>query len=992
MSKYPPLFCIGLLLLGICSPVSILYAQDAGSKAGGLWKDAQTAFGSGNYTQAAGTLESIIKLSGSSTVWTDHTVVPPAPPNRQWLEPVFFMLGAAYFDAKDWPNAIGEFNRYRQLFPQSPHLTQVIFSLAQADLWGGHPEDAIPLFTSLLPPPDYHVKAFMFLVEANFRAGKPDVAIALMEKEKTQPNLNPIFVYKMNIRLLPLYIQAEKSDKALAVLQEMDEGIGHVADVPLFNGMAERLGDLFLNKNDIASALACYRRVRDNDQIIALQKQQIENLQHQRELNLAKIQTNPLYSESLQRENKDIDLEVAKDQEILTKYQTLPPVLPPLFLRIARAYSAGGMLWESGVVYRELLRRYPRAPESEAALYGSIIVFDQLKRFDRAQNLCQAYLIQYSKGKYADTVGFLRGALAYDTQDYDKATEYFQDCLTNQPNNPRREQIEITLGDIQLQTGKFDEAIACYQKYEKEYPHGQLLEKAEYHSALGLLFGGKADDATSAINAYLQKYPQGAYVADGEYRLDVIKFADKQYDQVLADCVVWRQKHANAAPLAEVLSLMGDCYESEDRHEEAVKAYISSYKVAQTTEVLNYSIEAATKILQKQAKWADIAAMYQEFIKNNPEHPTVLTAIFWIGRADVKLGKVEEGKQFMADTAKKYLNDPSREAVDEIITQLAQLYAHKHLAPPAPRAPPVPTTVPAGAPGLDASTNAVAVAVPSTAPSVPSVPESSVPLPEPDPARDLIDILTVPDLDAKLTARARLGFAKAELARIQRKPDIEAQILLEIAKDFKPVDLSPILLGQVGDCLVQNGQPDQAVPFYNQLMDEYDKSPLVDYAYNGLAQIAFAQKDYKKADRYFSKALDKGLAASKLKEITLGEGLTLLALNRPLDAKPLFEQVASTRAWRGEATALSVFSLGEIQMDQGKFAEANAFYQRVFVAYQKYPAIQARAYLKSGEAFEKLGKTPEAINTYSEMLNNPNLSSFPEASEAKQRLQQLAQK
>ena len=76
----------------------------------------------------------------------------------------------------------------------------------------------------------------------------------------------------------------------------------------------------------------------------------------------------------------------------------------------------------------------------------------------------------------------------------------------------------------------------------------------------------------------------------------------------------------------------------------------------------------------------------------------------------------------------------------------------------------------------------------------------------------------------------------------------------------------------------------------------------------------------------------------------------------------------------------------------GKFPEANAFYQRVFVAYQKYPAIQAKAYLRSGEAFEKLGKTPEAINTYTEMLNNPNLSSFPETSEAKQRLQQLAQK
>jgi TolA-binding protein len=974
-------------------PSSLLKAQDAGSKAGQLWKDAQSAFSSGDYARATGSLEAIIKISGASTVWSDHTVVPPAPPKQQWLEPVFFMLGAAYFDAKDWPNAIGVLNRYRQLFPKSPHLTQVIFSQGQANLWGGHPEDAMPLFASLLPLPDYHVKAFMFLVEANFRAGKPDAAIALMEKEKTQPNLNPNFVYKMNIRLFPLYLDAGKSDQALALLQQMDEDIAHVADVPLFNGMAERLGDLFLNKNDIASALSCYRRVRDNDRIIALQKQQIDYLQHQRVLNLAKIQANPLYSESLQQENKDIDLAVVKDQEILTHYQTLPPVLPPLFLRIARAYSSGGSLWESGAVYREILRRYPHAPESEAALYGSIIVFDQLKRIDRAQNLCQTYVTQYPKGKYADSVGFLRGALAYDAQDYDKATAYFEDSLTNQPTNPRRQQTEIILGDIQLQVGKFAEAIACYQKYEKEYPHGQLLEKAEYRSALALLFGGKADDAEKALDAYLQKYPQGTYVADGEYRLDVIKFADKQYDQVIADGVVWQKKHANAAPLAEVLSLMGDCYESGDKHEEAVNAYIRSYKVAQTTEVLNYSIMAAAKILQKQAKWADIAAMFQEFIKNNPDHPTVVTAIFWIGRADIKLGKVEEGKQFMAATAKQYLDDPSREAVDEIITQLAQLYAHKHLAPAAPPAAPspapaAPSAIPAPAPAV--ASNSGSAPAPVVAAPPPGPPPAPAP-PEPDPAQELTDILTIPNLDSKPTARARILYAKSELARLKRKPEIEAQILLEMAKDFKPEALSPILLGQVGDCLVQNDQPDQAVPFYNQLMDVYDKSPLGDYAYNGLAQIAFAQKDYKKADRYFAKALDKGLAASKLKEITLGEAQTLLALNRPNDAKPLFEQVASTRAWRGEATALSVFSLGEIQMDRGKFAEANAFYQRVFVAYQKYPAIQAKAYLKSGEAFEKMGKITEARNTYSEMLRNPNLSSFPEISAAKQRLEHLAQ-
>jgi len=974
--RYASIGLIGLILGLLGHP---LRAQDAGSRAGQLWKQSQAAFGSGNYAQAASNLEDIIKTSRATTTWMfDGTVPAPLAPKQQWLEPVFFMLGASYFNAKDWPNAIGVLKRYQQLFPRSPRLAQVDFSLGEANLLGGHPEDAIVLFKLLLPNPDYHARAVLLLVESYKHTRQAADAISLLENEKSQPNLNPDFLVKMDTLLLPLYLDAGTDDKALQVVEQMDAEIAHVQDVSVFDALAIRLGDLLLNKNDIKTALACYQRVRDNDQIIVLQNQQIESLKQRRVANLASIQANPLNSDQLQLDNKEIDGLIVKDQQILAKYRTLPPVLPPLFLRIARAYSAEESLWEAAVVYRELLRRWPHCADAESALYGMIVIFDRLKQTDRGLDLCQSYLTQYPNGKYANSVGFLRGALAYDAQDYDKAAAYFEDTLAKQPNNPRREQIEVILGDINLQVGQFDKAIACYQHYEKDFPNGQLLEKAEYRSALALLFEGKSDEANQAIAAYLQKYPSGAYVADAEYRLAVIEFASKDYDQVLADCKAWQKKHGNAGPLAEVLSLMGDCYESQDKHEEAVSDYIKSYKAAHTTEVLNYSIMAAAKILQKQAKWADIAAMFTEFVKNNPDHPTVVSAIFWIGRADIKLGKVEEGKQYMADTAKQYLNDPTREAVDEIITQLALLYAHKHFVPPAP---PV-ATPPAPVGGAAPTTVVTAAFIPAPAPAPP----------EADPATALKDILTVPDLDSKPTARARILFAQAELARLQRKPEIEAQILLEMAKDYKPEDLSPILLGQVGDCLLQNSQPDQAVPFYNQLMDIYNKSPLVDYAYNGLAQIALAQKDYKKADRYFSKALDKGLAASKLKEITLGEAQTLLALNRPEEAKPLFEQVASNRAWRGEATALSIYSLGDIQMQQGKLAEANAYYQRVFVAYQKYPSIQAKAYLKSGEVFEKLGRNPEAVNTYTEMLNNPNLSSFPETAEAKQRLQQLAQK
>lgn len=998
--------CLGFTTIFLFS--AFLKAQDAGSQAGQLWKAATTAFSTGDYANAAANLKAIINSSATTATWLNNAVIPPAPPNRQWLEPVFFMLGAAEFNAKDWPNAITTFNAYRQLFPKSTRLSQVTFSLAQANLLGGHPEDSITLFASLLPLSDYHAKALLLLVQADERAGKGEDAITLLEKEKTAPNVSPELRGKINMRLAMLCFDNKDVAKVASLLQEMDSDILHVQNIVEFNTLATKEGDLFLFHKKVDDALKCYRLVRSNEEIAAIQTRQIEILHQQRNANLVRIQADPLNSSQLQVANKDIDDQIAKDEQVSAKYRDLPPVLPPLYLRIGRAYATEEEFWEAAVVYREIMRRYPSCAESEGALYGSIVAFYKLKQNDRDGALCQTYLTQYPQGKYTDSVRFLRGAAAYNAEDFDNAITYFNDALKSPANNPRREQIELLLGDIKLRQGKYDEAVASYRHYEQDYPETPAtgnsaggsfgtaslgnFEKAEYRIALALVLGGKLDDAEKALDAYLQKYPEGAYVADVEYRLDVIKFANKQYDQVISDSVAWQQKYGTASPLAEVLSLMGDCYASEDRDDEAIKTYTASYQAARSPNVLNYSIFAAAKLLQKHTRWADIVQMFQEFIENNPDHPTAVAAIVWIGRADIKLGKVEQAKQFMADTAKQYLNDPSREAVDEIITQLAQLYAHRHLqlSPPPTAVPPVSPAVltsasvpPSIGAGLSSADTTLATAASNVQPPV-SAAE--------DPTQALEEILTIPDLDSQATARARILYAKAELARLQRQNEVAKQILLEIGKDFKPEDLSPILLGKVGDCLVQEGQTDQAVSFYNQLMDEYAKSAVVDYAYNGLGQIAYAQKDYQKADRYFSKALDKGLAEGKLKEITLGEAQTLLELNRPEEARPLFEQVASTRAWRGEATALSVFSLGQIEMQLGKFAEANAYYQRVFVAYQGYPDVQAKAYLKSGQAFEKLGRVTEAVNTYSEMLRNPHLSSFPEFSDAKQRLDQLAQK
>ena len=205
-----------------------------------------------------------------------------------------------------------------------------------------------------------------------------------------------------------------------------------------------------------------------------------------------------------------------------------------------------------------------------------------------------------------------------------------------------------------------------------------------------------------------------------------------------------------------------------------------------------------------------------------------------------------------------------------------------------------------------------------------------------EPGAELDRLLASSANDASATARARILFAKAELARLRRQPAEEEKNIAQIANAFKPEDLSPLLLGEAGDYLSGQGKLDRAAEFYQRLLDDFPKSQMVDFAYNGLGEIACQKKDYPRALRYFTDGTEKIVAVQKLKDLSLGRARTFLALGKLDEAQKAFEQVASVREWRGEATALSVYSLGQIAARRGQWAEANAYFQRVYVGYQKF--------------------------------------------------------
>ncbi len=926
------------------------------------------AFNAGKWVEAAEGFEKVI------TMITD-------PNERAQIGPIYYTLGAAYFNAKNYPKAIATFNTYVTQYPKAEHVIEARLAIARTLFLSKDFAGAQKAFEQFEAVPALRDEMLAAEAECFKQLGKIDDQIKVLEKLISPEIKSQVQAFGATT-LAELYLGKNEGGKALGLINALHAHIGLVDNVVALNALTVKLGDELAERKEFAIALAAYHAVRTREEVINFQKDRITAVGKRMQDNTERAKGNPQAAMTAVNANRELEEKLIEAKTLLGEFEKLPDFWPGMLFRMARVWYDWDKKWEAIVAFDQLRKDYPSAPECESALYSSLICYADLNRVQRTLKQCDEYLEKFPTGPNAATVGYLKGACALENNDPKSAATYFGTMLQKQPTSQFREQMRFLLGNSHFVQGQFAEARESYDRYIADFPKGNLFEEATYRRALTLIFEGQYEQALAAFNAYLEKFKGGAFAADAGYRVMVCKYAGSLYDEVVADAAAWQKQFPTSEISGEVLALLGDALAAQSETAKAAAAYMRSWKVATTDEVLNYALFEANKQLQKQGKWVEMGRMFEDFVKAKPEHPTVVAAMFWIGKAKAHEGRTEEAKAFLVENLKPFLNEPKREAVEQLLQQLAQLCAKRPR--PAPQ-PELAVVTPAAAPAVAAAATP-APAQTTGAASTPVPVATPAPLPPYDAVAELKKQLQPLTEIANDTGKARLLYAEAELLKqIKREPDAR-KIYEEIASKYAAETLSPVLLAVVGDHLMSTGDRAKAADFYDNLREDYPKSDYLDYAEVGLGEIALADGNAKKALELFTHAADE-VAGAKAKEATIGKARAQLELGKYAEAKKGFETVASIREWRGEATALAIYQLGEVEYREGHFAEAIAYYQRVFVAYQKYTGWSAKAYLRSADCFDKLGKRQEAIGHLKELLRNEKLKDSPES---KQALKQIA--
>lgn len=881
--------------------------------------------------------------------------------NNKPFEGILYAKGACFFNLNDYPKAIESLELYLKEFPQGASVTDVRMALGRAYIRSKQGDKGVAALKEVVAAaPDKKAEAGLIIADYYKAENKPDEAIQILSAVIADGIRSPESI-QAAMMASQLYVAGGKLEDASALMEKVRNFASGGDNMAQMNNIYLQLGDQMMEKKSYRDALNAYQLVRKKSEISRIVAEQVAKLEQK-----IKITRDQAMKDTLTTQLKATQ-EIQAEIEKRTDYDA------SLYYRLGRCYFEMGApategaqpdpsrLWQAVLAFDVIVNEFKEFPQRDRCLYGLIMVNATLKRIKDARALCEKYINDFPDGSELGQVSELFGMLAYQNGDLEEAERAFSKAAGFPKAD--KERLRFLSGNVLFEMQRFDGARTAFETLLTEFKDSGYKDEALYRIALSYFYQNDYKNVTKSLNKYIEENPKGMYICDAKYRLTFILFQEGKKEKALEELLKIIEAHPNDQNIGQVHALAGDIYSQKGDYENAMKQFASAVEKAKTDDVLNYVQDQLTDLYVSNNEWKKLSEMWQRYYNTHKDNEDQsLKAILWISRSLIKDQKPEEAQKLLAEHVKKRISNPANQQVEGLVQQLVSIVAPKKRARAATPA------ADAAKPADAAAKPADGAAAPAPAPAPTTPPAATGDVVFEDVEKKLEELLT-PDEAAMRngTTSMRILFAKTLLARTMKLPDKASKffnILIEVAKAD---DLSPMLLATVGDNARTKGDFDKATACYVRLRDLFKDSEYSDGAPVGLAEIEYEKGNTDKALELFKQASEYQ-GSSYILQATQGNAKCLAKLKKYDEAKKLYEQIAQTKEWRGEATANALRMLGDMEAAQGKHEAAIAYYQRVFIAHQKWKAEMAYAYLGAGKSFIALGKREEAKKHLDEML------------------------
>ncbi|MAW40522.1 MAG: hypothetical protein CMF27_06350 [Kiritimatiellaceae bacterium] len=698
-------------------------------------------------------------------------------------------------------------------------------------------------------------------------------------------------------------------------------------------------GDYQYHQAAFSEALLLYREVVSLEEIKAYQWNRLNFLEQQI------VAFRPGMGRSLaahQEARLEIEKKVAAQRVRIDQVEQFINYDVELLLRMGQASHQLKRHWLTYTLYQALMERYPASEVADQAHYASFTVLLDEAEWLLAKQEGYAYLHERSEGLFWDDAALNLLQLHMQEEQWDAALTLGLQVREERLDYPYADQLGYVLGYIYFKQFNFVSALHHFSEVLDRYPTSSLREMVSFWKGLTHLYLTQFDEAMVSFRSFLSEpdFVNAVLREEALYRLGMSQYGATQYEASEQTFLDFVEQYPDGRLASEAFAMLGDLRAAEGSLEEGIVWYGRALNSAEGLDQYNYPFFQRARVWKLQDAHEIIVENMQAYMEDWKEQADFARAVSMSMDALEAMNDYPKALSCLLDRLEEFGGDPELAGVDRLQERLIADYKKASLLA----------------------------------------------------YQDVIlewvsERLEQIETESEVLA-LRYHTVMAALQNVEAREPHLAVLLQERAVKLA----GPLGLSRIAEYALEKERYELVLLAEQQILNRDDRSLSGLEVRVAALDARMGLQDYEDINSLSAEILEQygyGVQLTGVARVRAGDALRFQG--RYEEAISLYEEVLATREWRGGLTPEVLFWMGSCRMALGQWAEAFAYYQRIYVLYGGYPAWVAKAYIESMNCLEALGgREEELMQTCREMILIPALAFFPETDIARAWLERLS--
>lgn len=399
-------------------------------------------------------------------------------------------------------------------------------------------------------------------------------------------------------------------------------------------------------------AMAAYREVTPNEEMIALQEEKLATYPERRR----QIITNPIAL-------KILDREIDREQRRLSELQGKPDLIASSALKMGEIYFHLGDMNKSRVALRHVTPFLEREDDQKRALYFLTLSYILQNQKDQALEFYAAFQEKYKGDPMAQNLPLAMGNLLLSHPDpaqrnVEEAIRFFDESLEIYPDGSLSGLTIVTKASAQVGQGKMAEAEKTFQEFLAGDPTPD--EALVARMGLGDIYvrGREWDKAIEAYGKVLELFPDRPNAVDAEYWIAIATSQKGDLVNAIPLLKKFAENHPESPLLPNVIYTLAVAQINSGDLDSGAATLADLAERFPESEPAPFTFFQRAQILEKQQKPDEADAVLKEFLEKYPQDPRVFFAFDLIAQKAYRAGNWEAAIAQYNTFVKKYPDAP----------------------------------------------------------------------------------------------------------------------------------------------------------------------------------------------------------------------------------------------------------------------------------------------------------------------------------------------